>query len=125
MKRLILPTLLALTLSACATGPQSPQVLAGKTLLAMKETIIATATTGGVLCNKGQLTKKDCATIEHYYVLAQPAYDMAADALTLALMKNDDAAWQRYQSEQGHLRTIFDDLVRMSVTIDAVNGGVK
>lgn len=122
MKKLLL-LLPILLLSACITGPQSPQILAGKSLLAMQQTIITVAETGSKLCNQGILQKADCLTIASYYAQAAPAYDLAADSLSVVLIKNDAAAWARYQKEQSAFRTIFDDLLRISAQYP--NGGAK
>lgn len=121
MKKLILLFLGMFTLCACATT--SPEILAGKSLLAMQETIVVTATAGSKLCNQGVLKKADCLKIASYYAQAQPAYDLAADSLTVALTKNDPAAWARYQKDQTAFRTLFDDLLRVAVLFPS--GGVK
>jgi hypothetical protein len=123
MKKLILPLLLALTLSACATSGTTPAVTAGKSLLAMQETIVTVAKTGGALCNQAVLTKENCADLEQLYLRSQPAYDLAADSLIMALAVNSPESWQRYQERQTSFRSIFDDLLRLSAQFG--KGGTK
>ena len=103
------------TLTGCSTmKKESPDILAGKSLLAMKATIITAATTGDQLCKKGVIPKADCRTLADWYLKAQPAYDLAADSMTLVLLSRDKAVWQRYQADQAPFRRIFDDVVVMS-----------
>lgn len=111
MKTLLL-TLFALSLTACATT--TPEIMAGKSLLAMQSTIITVASTGSTLCNQGVLTKGDCEKIADYYAKAAPAYDLAADSMTMLLLKNTPEAWQQYNASQTAFRTLFDGLLKVA-----------
>lgn len=98
-----LPLLAALTLigllflAGCATtgtpaANDSPQVLAGKSLLAVKQTIVTAATATDGLCRAGTLKPDTCAQAKAAYELAKPAYDTAVDAYLLMSVKGGDAA---------------------------------
>lgn len=85
-------------LSGCATNPakpstnDSPQVMAGKSLLAVKGTIVTAATTTDALCKAGTLKPDICLQARDAYLQAQPAYDAAVDAYLLMSTQGGDPA---------------------------------
>lgn len=66
-----------------ATASDSPQVLAGKSLLAVKSTIVTAATATDALCKAGKIPADICSQAKTAYELAQPAYDAAVDSYLL------------------------------------------
>lgn len=90
---------LALALSGCATtgnsassGGDSPLILGGKSLLAVKGTIVSAAAATDALCDSGKLAAADCLAAKAAYQKAQPAYDAAVDAYLLLSTRGGDAA---------------------------------
>ena len=86
-------------LSGCATTSpatpktnDSPQVLAGKSLLAVKGTITTAATTTDALCKAGTLKPDICSQARDAYLQARPAYDAAVDAYLLLSTQGGDPA---------------------------------
>lgn len=83
-----------LSLNGCATmQTESPQVTAGKSLLAVKGTIVTAATTTDRLCKLQQIPVYDCTKARAAYELAKPAYDAAVDAYLLMSTGGDPAAF--------------------------------
>lgn len=78
-------------LAGCATtgavstpaASDSPQVLAGKSLLAVKSTIVTAAPAVDGLCRSGAMAADKCAAARVAYEQAKPAYDTAVDAYLL------------------------------------------
>ncbi|MDA8428921.1 MAG: hypothetical protein M0T70_06660 [Geobacteraceae bacterium] len=101
--RLPLLAALALTgllfLAGCATtgtapaANDTPQVIAGKSLLAVKSTIVTAAQATDGLCRVGTLKPDSCAQAKAAYELAKPAYDSAVDAYLLMVQGGDPAAF--------------------------------
>jgi len=82
------------TLAACATMKKNgPQVTAGKSLLAVKQTIVAAASSTDALCRSKQLAADKCRQAKAAYELAKPAYDSAVDAYLLMSEGGDPAAF--------------------------------
>ncbi len=99
---------LLLMLCGCATGvKETPQSVATKSLLAMKEAIVATATVGDRLCKGGQLDAKTCQDLSSYYILAGPAYDVAANALSAAIAKDTAVTWSAYNKAVQDLGVLY------------------
>ena len=83
-----------LFMNGCATMQQeSPQITAGKSLLAVKGTIVTAATTTDRLCKLQQIPVDDCNKAKAAYELARPAYDSAVDAYLLMSTGGDPAAF--------------------------------
>lgn len=76
------------TLTGCATtsptappsAKDSPQVLAGKSLLAVKSSILVAATATDNLCKAATMPVDQCLSAKIAYENTKPAYDMALDA---------------------------------------------
>lgn len=89
---------LAIMLTGCATpGPNpvaddNPQILAGKSLLAVKSSIVTAATAVDSLCKSATLTPDVCRQAQAAYLQAQPAYDAAVDAYLLLSVQGGDPA---------------------------------
>jgi hypothetical protein len=83
MRKLSLLLLLSL-LSGCASAP-----VAGKSLLAIKQEILAVRTAVGVPCQNGTIPQDACKQIDALYKQAGPIYDSAVDAEILALRSSD------------------------------------
>ena len=87
-------------LAGCATTSptappgknDTPQVLAGKSLLAVKATITTAAKSTDGLCRAGQLPADKCAQAKIAYGQAKPAYDAAVDAYLLMTSTGGDPA---------------------------------
>jgi len=100
---ILLPLLFLLAAFACiialtgcahtsATGvTDTPLQTAGKSLLAVKSTIVTAATATDNLCKAGKLTPDTCAQAKAAYEIARPAYDMAVDAYLLYSTGGDAA----------------------------------
>lgn len=125
--RLPLLTLLAFTMllvAACATMKSDPpEVLAGKSLLAMKTTIISAAVAGDELCRSRTVAPAVCLALADCYKRSQPAYDLAADSLRQVLASKDAGAWRDYLRHQAAFRDIFDDVLMISSQYNLLGGG--
>lgn len=95
-------------LFGCATAQkETPQTIAAKSLLTMKETIIATAEVGDRLCTGGRLDVGTCQDLKSYYILAGPAYDLAVDAYTAAVKIDSAANWDKYNTAVQELSILY------------------
>jgi hypothetical protein len=109
--------LIALT-GGCATTGQSAHVdtplqTAGKSLLAVKGTIVTAAKAADALCKTGSLTPNKCAQAKDGYELAKPAYDSAVDAYLL--MSQGYATPDDFALALGRVQTIADKYLQLSV----------
>lgn len=94
---LVFAAIIALT--GCATtsptappsAKDSPQVLTGKSLLAVKSTIVVAATTVDTLCKNGTLKPDVCTQAKATYEQTKPAYDAAVDAYLLMTSVGGDS----------------------------------
>lgn len=94
---------------------ESAHTLAGKSLLAVKSTILASAQTVATLCQAGTLDLDTCRRAQEAYDLAKPAYDSAVDSYLLSLSepgnkKQFDEALTRAQSLAANLMTLTGGL---------------
>lgn len=106
--RIVPLILVAVFFSGCATLKQdSPEALATKSLLGMKEVIVASAQVGGGLCRQGVLSAHQCQRVERYYHEAGPVYDLAADSLATAIKLGHADAWDRYRVAQEQFILLF------------------
>lgn len=84
-----------LMMAACATTSGSnptPLQTAGKSLLAVKSTIVTAATATDSLCKTGMMPADKCTQAKAAYEVAQPAYDAAVDAYLLMSAQGGDPA---------------------------------
>ena len=96
--------LVCLALNACATvsgKTDTPQVTAGKSLLAIQQSIVATRDAIGVPCQQGVISQSDCQQMDDLYRQSKPMVDAAIDAEILALngAPTDAAAYQQRLSD--------------------------
>ncbi len=96
---LFLVSLLVATLfTACATSGitpatgDTPTQTAGKSLLAAKSTIVASATAADGLCRSGVLPHDKCSQAKLAYETAKLSYDTAVDAYLLMATQGGDPA---------------------------------
>ncbi len=88
----------AALISACAVPAakpatnDSPQIVAGKSLLAAKSTIVTAASATDTLCRSGQMPADKCAQAKLAYKTSQHAYDAAVDAYLLHSTQGGDPA---------------------------------
>jgi hypothetical protein len=106
----------AAVVSPAATSKDNPLQLAGKSLLAVKSTIVVAATTTDSLCKAGKITPDKCAQAKAAYDLSKPAYDSAVDAYLLMSQGYGDPA--AFAAALGRVQAIADNLLSLS-------GGVK
>ena len=88
-----------LALFGCATTSgktDSPQIVAGKSLLAIQQSIVTTRDAIGVPCQKGAIPQADCQKMNDWYLQSKPAYDAAETAAVIDLKGgvNDESAKQ-------------------------------
>lgn len=88
-----------LMLAACATTNNTstttrdtPLQTAGKSLLAVKSTIVTAAGATDALCKAGTLPADKCTQAKAAYEMSKPAYDAAVDAYLLMSAQGGDAA---------------------------------
>lgn len=97
----------ATTSPATPTQNDSPQVLAGKSLLAVKSTIVTAAAATDRMCTTGAMAADKCAMARTAYGQSRLAYDSAVDAYLLMIQGRDPAAFaaslQRVQSLAANL----------------------
>lgn len=89
----------------------SPQILAGKSLLAVKSTIVSAAQAIDALCKAGTIDTDTCRRAHDAYQLAKPAYDSAVESYLLMMSGLGDpaafaAALQRSQSLAANLLSL-------------------
>lgn len=124
---LILLTLLILT--GCASlQKESPEGLATKSLLTMKEAVVAAAVAGDGLCKQQILNADQCSRLAVIYRQAQPAYDLAAGSLVTALQVNNAEGWTRYQVASQRFTTLYQDTMALAVElrlVPALEGGAR
>lgn len=77
MKKILV---LALLISGCATT-QDPVIVAGKSLLATQQTILATHEAFRAPCKAGVVPASVCKDVDRIVMEAAPAYDAAVSAL--------------------------------------------
>jgi hypothetical protein len=123
---LILAALLMLTAGCATTSPtpisqpgaassaptDTPLILAGKSLMAVKSSIVTAATATDALCKAGKLSTDKCAQAKNAYELAKPAYDAAVDAYQLMSSKGGDAA--AFGAALTRLQSLADNLIRLA-----------
>lgn len=115
----LLGAALLMIVSACAhTNPavpsagDSPQVLAGKSLLAVKSTIVTAGLATDGLCRAGALPADKCAQAKAAYELAKPAYDAAVDAYLL--MQSGGGGAASFEAALERVQALAADLLRLS-----------
>jgi hypothetical protein len=124
MKRLILLPLL-FSLSACATfsgQTDTPQITAGKSLLAIQTTIVSTRTAIGVPCQKGLIAPADCTSMDLIYQQSKPAYDAAVDAATIALTSGTATDAATFQTKQDALLDLQTQILGLAAKY-GIKGG--
>lgn len=112
-----------LTMSGCATmQKESPQITAGKSLLAVKGTIVTAATTTDRLCKLQQMPADNCMQAKAAYELAKPAYDSAVDAYLLMSTGGDPAA---FGAAITRVQSIADSMLQLTDPNNGHKGGAK
>lgn len=97
--------------TACATvKSDSPQITAGKSLLATKQVIVTAATTVDALCAAGTLRPASCSQAKAAYELSKPAYDSAVDAYLVMSTGGDPA---QFATSLARLQEITNNLVML------------
>ena len=96
------------TAGTAVTAKDTTLQTAGKSLLAVKSTIVTAATATDALCKAGKIEPGKCATAKAAYDLSKPAYDSAVDAYLLMSQgygspENFAAALAKVQSLATHL----------------------
>ena len=87
-----------IALTGCAASSptiarsDTPLQTAGKSLLAVKSSIVTAATATDNLCKQGKLTADTCSRAKVAYETAKPAYDAAVDAYLLMSSGGGDPA---------------------------------
>jgi hypothetical protein len=87
MKRLV-PLLLAISLTACATT-ETPQSITAKSLLSSRQAVIASAATVDTLCKQKVMSMADCMAAKKAYEQFQACYGAASDTFILYVQKGD------------------------------------
>jgi hypothetical protein len=126
MKKLFLIPLLLLALSAgCATTPKEPpEIVAGKTLLAIKDNIIMIRDGFGVPCQQGLVAAADCQSIDSLYQQSKPLYDMAVSAEQIALASGKAEDAQAYENRKQALIGLVVDMSNLAAKY-GVKGGAN
>lgn len=105
--------------AGCATTGQSPATVhkdtplqgAGKSLLAVKSTIVTAATATDALCKSGKLSVDKCTQASAVYELSKPAYDAAVNAYLLMSSGGDPGAFDRSMTR---IQSIATNLLQIS-----------
>ena len=118
MKKSLLLILLTCSLCACGhtstvpTANDTPLVLAGKSLLAVKSTIVTSATAIDGLCKANKIETSKCQQAATAYELSKPAYDSAVDAYLM--MGQGYATPAEFDSALARLRAIADNMLTIT-----------
>jgi len=104
---LALAALLFILTGCASVQKETPQSIATKSMLAMQEAIVTTATVGDRLCKAGRLTPETCQDLSSYYILAGPAYDLAAAALAAAIRIDNAQSWDKYNKAVQELSILY------------------
>lgn len=124
---LLVMAAMLLMFCSCATT-DTPQSIATKSLLAMKDTIVATAVVGDRLCKAGRIAPDTCQDLAGYYILAGPAYDLAADSLAAAVKYDNADSWEKYNQAVQYLGVLYLDITSIGTKtglIKLTDGGAK
>lgn len=98
------------------------QEKAAKTLLSAKETIISVATAADAACKKGLLKEDACTEIARLYQDAQDVYDVAADALVLAVQTQSPAMEQHYLLLQEDFFNLYKSVIEFAISSKLLDG---
>ena len=116
--------------NGCSTTPVSPGpatiaapaasdtalATAGKSLLAVKSTIVTAATAVDSLCKAGKIAPDKCSQAADAYGLAKPAYDAAVDAYLL---------WSLGHSDQAGFNAALTRTQSLAANLLALSGGAQ
>jgi uncharacterized membrane protein len=114
-----------LSMIGCATTSgktDSPQVFAGKTLLAIQSEIISTRDAIGVPCQQGYIPQAECQAMDSIYQQSKPAYDAAVDAAVIALASGKDTDISASNVKRAALESLAANIIKIAVTY-GVQGG--
>ena len=95
-----------------ASTKDNPMQLAGKSLLAVKSTIVTAATATDAFCKAGKIGPDKCAQAKAAYELAKPAYDSAVDAYLLMSQGYGDPA--AFGAALARIQTIADNMLQLA-----------
>ncbi len=102
-----------------ATTKDTPMQLAGKSLLAVKSTIVTAATATDALCRAGQIAADKCSQAKAAYDLSKPAYDSAVN--TYLLMSQGYADPAAFAAALALVQAIADNMLLLAGS----TGGAK
>jgi hypothetical protein len=121
--------LLALAALFFVTGcaGKTHQETAALTLLTTQQAVVTAAEIGDSLCKSKQLETTKCAAMRDAYGKAGKAYDLAADALILAVRSGDAAGIDRYTLFERQFSTLATDFLSLAVEFNVIPtpGGAK
>lgn len=117
--------LIAIMTSGCATTTQSPEILAGKSLLSTKEVIVTSAVVIDDLCDKQIAPADKCATAKQVYEQAKPAYDLAVESLSTAILMGSADGWEKFSIANQQLLKLVTESLRLATELGVVQGGAK
>lgn len=121
-KTLLLLSLLAL--AGCA-GTQTPQQMAGTTLLAMHDLVAVSATTANTLCVQKTIPAADCAKIKIGYDAFRQAWPIVDDALLVYLKApaTDTASATAFNVANSVFITNYSNLITLFTTTGVLKTG--
>jgi hypothetical protein len=94
------------------TSKDNPMQLAGKSLLAVKSTIVTAASAVDALCKAGKIAPDKCTQAKAAYDQAKPAYDSAVDAYLLMSQGYGDPA--AFGVALARVQTIANNMLQLA-----------
>ena len=111
---LLLPVLLLCSCTTFSGKTDTPQITAGKSLLAIQTEIVSIREAISVPCQKGIIAPADCSSMELIYQQSKPAYDAAVDAAVIALTSGTSTDAITFQSKQEALQALSTDIITIA-----------
>lgn len=116
-------------LSGCAVPQNSTkQSLAAQALLSTQAAVIGIAQAADSLCTQGTLTQPQCDRVAKLYTQAQLSYDLAAEALGIAMVASTPETWPQYQVFNEQFFRLYSSMTAAAVEfgiMPAVSGGAR
>ena len=111
---LLLPILLLCSCTTFSGKTDTPQITAGKSLLAIQTEIVSIRESISVPCQKGIIAPADCSSMELIYQQSKPAYDAAVDAAVIALTSGTSTDAIAFQQKQEALQALSIDIITIA-----------
>jgi len=116
MKRILMFfVVVTLLMTGCAIKPDQAGS-ASKAMLGTREAIVGLAQGADQLCSQGVLDQSQCDEIAKIYADAKVTYDLAADAMVIAIESGDqEGSWETYQQYHARFLDLYLQLTDLAI----------